>query len=531
MRRSERLVLTAILFVGAALRFWGLTFGVPHPDTRPDEIIVVTTAAGLLFTGLNPHFFQWPSLEFYVVSAIYRVGWEIGHLRGWYRLKFDMYQAAAVHATPFLLVPRTLSALAGVITIWLIYRLAARVFDRLTALTAAFFVAIAFLHVRDSHFGVTVVPMTALGVAALVALAGAVEQPTRTRRWALSGALSGLAASTQYSGGLVLGAGLATAVVVLIKSDPARRRDVLRGVAALLVAAPIAFLCGTPYAILDAAHFVDGFHVGFSHLMGGQGIALGRGWIYHLTFSLWYGLGAPLLVAGLVGTALMWVTSWQKAVLISTFPLLYYVAVGRGYTVFVRDITPVVPFLCVTAAFLLVCAVRRFAAPRVVTPVVAIIAGGVALLPLQRAVAFDAVISRTDTRVLAADWTAGHVRPQESVGQIPPVLIYPDFGIAKPANLATFDVNRKAFVSATGTTVSPDWIIVPTSPLSVYTVAPDELAAIANRGYERATTIAATHGVETSAWFDQQDMFFMPFTTLAMRDRPGPEIQIFRRRR
>jgi hypothetical protein len=65
----------------------------------------------------------------------------------------------------------------------------------------------------------------------------------------------------------------------------------------------------------------------------------------------------------------------------------------------------------------------------------------------------------------------------------------------------------------------------------VYTLAPDELAAIANRGYERATTIAATHGVETSAWFDQQDMFFMPFTTFAMRDRPGPEIQIFRRRR
>src|SRR4029077_7175063 len=179
---------------------------------------------GLLYAGLNPHFFHWPSLEFYVVSAIYRIGWEIGHLRGLYRLKFDMYKDAAVHAAPFLIVPRVLAAAAGVATIWLVYKLIDRLFDRLTALTAAFFVAVAFLHVRDSHFGVTDVPMTALVMAALVALTSAVQEPTRVRRWALSGALSGLAASTKYNGGLVLAAGMATALVVLLQSDPRKRR-------------------------------------------------------------------------------------------------------------------------------------------------------------------------------------------------------------------------------------------------------------------------------------------------------------------
>ena len=99
MRRRERLVLPAILLFGAALRLWGLTFGLPHPETRPDETTIVVTAVGLLYAGLNPHFFNWPSFEFYVVSAIYRVGWEIGHLRGAYRLMFDMYKDAAVHAS------------------------------------------------------------------------------------------------------------------------------------------------------------------------------------------------------------------------------------------------------------------------------------------------------------------------------------------------------------------------------------------------------------------------------------------------
>ena len=155
----------------------------------------------------------------------------------------------------------------------------------------------------------------------------------------------------------------------------------------------------------------------------------------------------------------------------------------------------------------------------------------IALPSIQRVVAFDSLIGRTDTRVLAAQWIASHVRDEERVGQIPPALIYPDFGVPKPVNLATFDITRKAFVTGDGTSVSPDWILVPTSPLSEYTVAPNELTNIANRDFVRETTIPATHGSEMSGWFDQQDLFFMPFTTFSMRDRPGPEIQIFRRRR
>jgi hypothetical protein len=145
-------------------------------------------------------------------------------------------------------------------------------------------------------------------------------------------------------------------------------------------------------------------------------------------------------------------------------------------------------------------------------------------------VAFDVLLRRTDSRVIAQQWLAAHVPAPETIGQIPPVLIYPDFGIAKPAMVATFDVDRQAFVSQNGTSISPDWIVVAVSALTLYTVQPEQLDSIANRGYVRETTIPATHGPEMSRWFDQQDLFFMPFTTFTMRDRPGPEIQIFRRR-
>jgi hypothetical protein len=47
------------------------------------------------------------------------------------------------------MVARVIAAASGTLTIWLVYKLALRLFDRLTAITAAFFVAVAFLHVRD----------------------------------------------------------------------------------------------------------------------------------------------------------------------------------------------------------------------------------------------------------------------------------------------------------------------------------------------------------------------------------------------
>jgi dolichyl-phosphate-mannose-protein mannosyltransferase len=436
MRRSERLFLTSILVAGAALRVWGLTFGLPYSDARPGETAIVTTVTRLLDAGF----------------------------------KSDLYRAAAADATRFLLMARGLSAIAGLATIWLVFRLSARLFDRLTALTAAFFLAVAFLHVRESHFGVITVPAIALIVAALVAFARVVEDPAHIRRWALAAGLSGLAAWMFYSGGLVL--------------------------------AP-----------------------------GGSGVATARGWAYHLTFSLWYGLGAPLMAAGLAGTGLLAITSWKKAVLILTFPVLYYLAVGRSQTASVRDIAPVVPFLCITAALVVVWIARQLARERLVAAFAGTIAIMISLPTLQRSIKSDLLSARTDTRVLAADWIAAHTSPNEKVGQIPPVLLYPEFGVTRPAHVVTFDVARKAFVSVSGMPGSPDWIIVPTSPLSAFTIGRDELANIEGGDYVRETTMPSTHGPENPDWFDQQDLFFMPFSRFSMRDRPGPDIQIFHRRR
>ncbi len=399
----QRALLAVILLGGAALRFWAIGFGLPYPEARPDETTIVITSTGLLYGGMNPHFFHWPSLMFYIVAAVYRIGWEIGHLQGHFVLKFDMFKDAAVHAGPYIMVARVIAAASGTLTIWLVYKLALRLFDRLTAITAAFFVAAAFLHVRDSHFGVTDVPMTALVVAAMLPLATLLGDPSRVKTWVFAGALAGLAASTKYNGGVVAASGVAVAMVHLAGGDATARRDAVRGLAAYAGAALIAFLAGTPYALLDWPHFIEGLRFDASHLMEGHGVVLGRGWRYHLTFSLWYGMGAPLLFAALAGLAVVW-RSWRKAILLCSFPLLYFFVVGRGYTVFVRYITPVVPFLCLAAAIFVVELTRRIVAPARLPGAVAAIAVLIVWPSLVRDWRFDRLMGQTDTRVLATDW-------------------------------------------------------------------------------------------------------------------------------
>src|SRR2546428_606111 len=147
------------MIIGAALRLWGLQFGLPHPFARPDEEVVVDLALGVL-KDPNPRFFDWGTLFTYVTAAVYAAVFTLERVTG------GPITDAGVARTAFepllILIPRALSAAAGIGTIAVLFAVARELFSRRAALLAALFLAVAFLHVRDSHFGVADVPMTFL---------------------------------------------------------------------------------------------------------------------------------------------------------------------------------------------------------------------------------------------------------------------------------------------------------------------------------------------------------------------------------
>ena len=95
-----------------------------------------------------------------------------------------------------------LSAGAGIASVLVLFRIGQRLFGQAAGLASAALIAVSFLHVRDSHFGVTDVPMTFLVLVALLYMVRVFES-ARTRDVIAAGVASGLATSTKYNAALV----------------------------------------------------------------------------------------------------------------------------------------------------------------------------------------------------------------------------------------------------------------------------------------------------------------------------------------
>ena len=122
---------------------------------------------------------------------------------------------------PFFLISRGLSAAAGVATVAVVYRLARKLWDEPTALVAALFMALAFIHARDSHFGTTDVAMTLLIVTSVSLLVSAHLRASAVL-FALAGLFGGLATATKYNGAF-LAAPFVVSQLLHAAESPGRR--------------------------------------------------------------------------------------------------------------------------------------------------------------------------------------------------------------------------------------------------------------------------------------------------------------------
>ena len=520
-------LLGLIVGAGAIARLWGLDFGLPNTDVRPDEVAMVSISMALLFQGLNPKFFDWPSFEFYVLATLYRLRWEVGHWQGYFQHKWQITGAIVGNPKPYFLFPRVIAAAAGTLSIWIVYRVAARLTDRLTGLVAALLLAVAVLHVRDSHFGVTDIPATMLAIAAMLPLTSAFLDPADRRHWTRAGVLVGLAASTKYGAGIV---GVVGIVIALIAWS--ERRLVFRHFVRFAVWSLLGFLIGTPYAVLDFPRFWHSLSFNQTHLLAGHATLVGRGWVHHLAFSLRYGLGTPMLVAALVGIAVLFAQSWKRALVLCSFPVVFYLLTGQGRTVFVRYIIPVVPFLCITAAVAIVEICRRVTriVPLNLAACTAVAASLVALPSITSVVQFDRLLAKPDSRELARAWIDARRQPGDWLHEESGVQVYPDFGRPQDLFVSKFDGGRRVFLSEDGKIVSPSWLILGRSPLVGYTTPPPELLDVASQQFAEVAVFVPTTSNELPETFDQQDKFFLPYRDFSGRLRPGPEIHVYRRR-
>ena len=153
-------VLPSILLAALALRIWGIDFGLPNTLTRPDETTLVHRALAIGAGDLNPHFFRYPSLHFYVLALVYGLYYVAGLATGRFDGVEDFQYEFFTDPSNVFILGRLVSAAMGTASVLLVYYIARRWGGRGAGLLSALFLGVAFLHVRDSHFLTLDVPAT-----------------------------------------------------------------------------------------------------------------------------------------------------------------------------------------------------------------------------------------------------------------------------------------------------------------------------------------------------------------------------------
>jgi hypothetical protein len=441
----------AIVLAGAlGLRLWGVRQGLPYAYNTDEADHFVPRAVAMFGHSLNPHYFANPPGFTYVLHYMFAIA---------YGGKTGVRHAFAHDPTGVYTLSRVAAAVLGVIALWLLYATGARLFNRAVGLLAAAIEAVAFLPVFYAHLALNDVPTLAPLTLSLLGSAGVLCKG-RKRDYALAGVGLGLACATKYTAGIVV-LPFAVAVVsrALVRRDATAaegataRRDpaalesgeavapddarpdsklVLRaalGALLTIVAAAVAFFVANPYSLLD----YKSFHAELVHqstlsaeAQGKLGAPRQGGVVYYL-WSLTWGFGWVPAIAALGGAVAIW---WRRAALgwlLVPAPLLFLAFMGLQGRYFGRWLMPILPLLCLLAAFFVLQAAgwiarlaRRAPRGRLALAAAALLVALTLAQGLVYGVHSDVTLARADTRNITRSWLLANV-PEHTKVVVEPV--------------------------------------------------------------------------------------------------------------
>ncbi len=347
-----------LIALALSLRWYGLDWGGYHPDEWP----IRTFASGLGMPGsiseffsaespLNPGWFNYGTLPLILLAAIGWIGDQLREIADFIPYREVLWRGA--------------TGLADAITVILIVHIGRELYGRTAGFLAAALYALAVLPIQLSHYYAVDPLMTALLIGSLLASIRFLRSGNQ-RTGYLAAALLGLAISTK-----------ATALVFAIPVvfvwlaylwAPIRNNgsadDVRVPLGRTIFAALIAFAAfavAQPYALIDFSTYLNDVMTQANMARGDLELpftiqyADTTPWLYHIRNLVIWGLGIPLGIAALAGTALI---AWRAVRQRNTVEVLFIAALlipllwlGAQQVKFMRYLLPLYPLLCIAAAF------------------------------------------------------------------------------------------------------------------------------------------------------------------------------------
>ncbi len=390
VKSKTLLFLLSLTLVGGFLRFYnlnwdsGLSF---HPDERNIANAVTRLS---FFDQLNPGFFAYGGFTIYLYRAIgealaFTTG-DLSWTTDWGKIN---------------LIGRFLSALVSTLTIPLVYFAGKRFFSQKIGAIASVFVAFSPSLIQTAHFAVTESFLTFLLI--LILLFSLNLKQSSLKNYLKNGFLLGvsIAAKTTALSFLVIPIG--GSILWTKKKTFWKRFFLFLGLLGTVI---LIFTIFSPYTFLNWGKFMESMKYE-------SGVATGKLSVpYTLQFSntfpylfqfknlFWqFGPAALFGILGIVWLILILGRRKEKKIAIFLlFPVIYFLYVGSWHAKFIRYMVPLLPFIGISAAYLLSKIEKRsFRLGRLLTLITL-------LLTIIWGLAFFSIYLRPQTRMVASRW-------------------------------------------------------------------------------------------------------------------------------
>lgn len=416
-RINESLAVSFVTLIAILVRVWGVNYDLPyiyHPD-EPGYIIIIQN---IFKTGdLNPHFFNYPSLFFYVNALAYIPYYLFGKLMGVFRTPNDILPPLSLamgvtkaQMPTTVLLGRVITICFGVGTVVLTYFAGKQITGKMAVgALASLMVAIAPTNVWHSRLITPDTFVTFFSLASFLASI-LVYQQGKTWHYIVAGIGVGLTVSSKYNGGLII---LPLILAHFFRYGKASFKEPKLYLSLLFCV--IGFFATTPYAILDSAKFLNDLRYEVKHYSTGHAGMEGNTLEWYLNY-MWK-TGGSLYLLAFLGILYGFVSRPKETGLLSIFPLVYFAFISRFVVRNDRTFLPATPFLFLLAAWFLIILFERIGKARMESlprPLLTTFIGlviAVLVTPISKTIADTRGLTTVNSRETARIWIDNNLPP------------------------------------------------------------------------------------------------------------------------
>ena len=398
------MIIIVLTLIGAILRFYNLNWdngNFFHPDERN---IANAVSAIHFFDQLNPKFFAYGGFSIYLYRLMAQVLFFVTHNNAW------ISDWGHINV-----IGRFCSALFSTLTIPAIYILTKSVFDKRTAILAAFLTTFTVSFIQTAHFGVTESLITLLAVLLCFFSIDLFTKP-EINKYILCGIVAGIALATKTSALLFIIFPLSAYLFICFRHRFLFLKHSLYFIFLICIAI-IVLVVFSPYTFLDWTKFMESMKYE-------QGVATGTlPVVYTLQFehtmsyffqikNFFWQIG-PIALFSVVAPLFVFFLAIKnkeyKYIIFLFFPIMYFLYVGSWHTKFIRYMMPLLPFLIIAVSYKLTAIEKKL--KFVGTIIICFVCVTTALWALS----FFHIYTQEQTRITASRWIYANILPQSKI--------------------------------------------------------------------------------------------------------------------